>query len=184
MRYDYTGQEYTTTLGKSVAVATQASINENEKEMYTVTHKARYDNFNLDSYYQDEITKKVYSGAVADEKEEQLKVLNTQGSFFLGDHALTVGGQYQKEKIIDTTNGLAAITGLTTLDRWLYAIYAENEWSVTEDFALTIGARYNKDQYFGGEITPRIYGVYHLNNGLTLKGGVSTGYKQPTISWS
>lgn len=182
LRYDYTGQEYTTTLGKSVAVATQASINENEKEMYTVTHKARYDNFNLDSYYQDEITKKVYSGAVADEKEEQLKVLNTQGSFFLGDHALTVGGQYQKEKIIDTTNGLAAITGLTTLDRWLYAIYAENEWSVTEDFALTIGARYNKDQYFGGEITPRIYGVYHLNNGLTLKGGVSTGYKQPTIS--
>ena len=182
LRYDYMGQQYTTTLGKSVDVATQASINENEKNLYTLTHKARYDNFTLDSYYQDETTKKVYSGAVADKKNEELKVFNTQGSFFLGNHALTVGGQYQKEKITDTTNGLASITGLTTLDRWLFALYAENEWSLTDNFALTVGARYNKDEYFGGEITPRVYGVYHLTDTFTLKGGVSTGYKQPTIS--
>lgn len=182
LRYDYTGQQYTTTLGKSVAVDTQASTNENEKNLYTLTHKAQYDNFILDSYYQDETTKKVYSGAVADEKREELKVFNTQASVFLADHALTVGGQYQQEKITDTTNGLAPITGLTTLDRWLFALYAEDEWSITDDFALTIGARYNKDEYFGGEITPRIYGVYHLTDALTLKGGVSTGYKQPTIS--
>lgn len=182
LRYDVTNQEYTTTLGKSVAVETQASTNENEKKMYTLSHKARYDQFTLDSYYQDETTKKVYSGAVADEKEESLKIFNTQGSFFLGDHALTVGAQYQQEEIIDTTNGLASVTGLTTLDRWLFALYAENEWNVTDNFALTLGARYNKDEFFGGEITPRIYGVYHLNDVLTLKGGVSTGYKQPTIS--
>ena len=99
LRYDYTGQQYTTTLGKSVAVDTQASTNENEKNLYTLTHKAQYDNFILDSYYQDETTKKVYSGAVADEKREELKVFNTQASVFLADHALTVGGQYQQEKL-------------------------------------------------------------------------------------
>ncbi len=182
LRYDFTGQQYTTTLGKSVGAASEASTNENEKEMYTLTHKAHYDTFNVDSYYQDETTKKVYSGAVADEKQEDLKVFNTQGTFFLGNHTLTAGGQYQTEKITDTTNGLASVTGLTTLDRWLFALYAENEWNITDDFALTLGARYNKDEYFGGEITPRIYGIYHLNDVLTLKGGISTGYKQPTIS--
>ncbi|WP_374663128.1 TonB-dependent receptor domain-containing protein [Acinetobacter sp.] len=182
LRYDFTGQQYTTTLGKSVGVDTQASTNENEKEMYTLTHKAQYDTFNIDSYYQDETTKKVYSGAVADQKQEDLKVFNTQGTFFLGDHTLTAGGQYQTEKITDTTNGLASVTGLTTLDRWLFALYAENEWNITDDFALTLGARYNKDEYFGGEITPRIYGIYHFNDVLTFKGGISTGYKQPTIS--
>jgi len=182
LRYDFTGQQYTTTLGKSVGAASEASTNENEKEMYTLTHKAHYDTFNIDSYYQDETTKKVYSGAVADEKQEDLKVFNTQGTFFLGNHTLTAGGQYQTEKITDTTNGLASVTGLTTLDRWLFALYAENEWNITDDFALTLGARYNKDEYFGGEITPRIYGIYHLNDVLTLKGGISTGYKQPTIS--
>ena len=72
---------------------------ENEKDLYTLTHKASYDNFTVDSYYQDETTKKVYSGAVSDQKQEDLKVFNTQGTFFLGDHTLTVGGQYQKEKI-------------------------------------------------------------------------------------
>ena len=182
LRYDFTGQQYTTTLGKSVGIASQASTNENEKDLYTLTHKASYDNFTVDSYYQDETTKKVYSGAVSDQKQEDLKVFNTQGTFFLGDHTLTVGGQYQKEKITDTTNGLASVTGVTSLDRWLFALYAENEWSITDDFALTLGARYNKDEYFGGEITPRIYGIYHLTDVLTLKGGVSTGYKQPAIS--
>lgn len=182
LRYDFTGQQYTTTLGKSVGIASQASTNENEKELYTLTHKASYDNFTVDSYYQDESTVKVYSGAVSDQKQEDLKVFNTQGTFFLGDHTLTVGGQYQKEKITDTTNGLASVTGVTSLDRWLFALYAENEWSITDDFALTLGARYNKDEYFGGEITPRIYGIYHLTDVLTLKGGVSTGYKQPAIS--
>ena len=182
LRYDFSGQQYTTTLGKSVGTAAEASINENEKEMYTLTHKAHYDTFILDSYFQDEKTKKVYSGAVADRKQEDLKVFNTQGTFFLGDHTLTVGGQYQTEEITDTTNGLASVTGVTSLERWLFALYAENEWNITDDFALTLGARFNKDQYFGGEITPRIYGVYHLTDALTLKGGVSTGYKQPTIS--
>ncbi|NWK76022.1 TonB-dependent receptor [Acinetobacter sp. SwsAc6] len=182
LRYDFSGQQYTTTLGKSVGTAAEASINENEKEMYTLTHKAHYDKFILDSYFQDEKTKKVYSGAVADRKQEDLKVFNTQGTFFLGDHTLTVGGQYQTEEITDTTNGLASVTGVTSLERWLFALYAENEWNITDDFALTLGARFNKDQYFGGEITPRIYGVYHLTDALTLKGGISTGYKQPTIS--
>lgn len=182
LRYDFTNQQYTTTLGKSVGVASQASTNENEKELYTLTHKANYDHFTVDSYYQDETTKKVYSGAVSDQKQEDLKVFNTQGTFFLGDHTLTLGGQYQTEKITDTTNGLASVTGLTTLDRWLFALYAENEWNITDDFALTLGARFNKDEYFGGEVTPRIYGVYHLTDVLTLKGGVSTGYKQPAIS--
>ena len=182
LRYDFTNQQYTTTLGKSVGVASQASTNENEKELYTLTHKANYDHFTVDSYYQDETTKKVYSGAVSDQKQEELKVFNTQGTFFLGDHTLTLGGQYQTEKITDTTNGLASVTGLTTLDRWLFALYAENEWNITDDFALTLGARFNKDEYFGGEVTPRIYGVYHLTDVLTLKGGVSTGYKQPAIS--
>jgi len=182
LRYDFTNQQYTTTLGKSVGIASQASTNENEKELYTLTHKANYDHFTVDSYYQDETTKKVYSGAVSDQKQEELKVFNTQGTFFLGDHTLTLGGQYQTEKITDTTNGLASVTGLTTLDRWLFALYAENEWNITDDFALTLGARFNKDEYFGGEVTPRIYGVYHLTDVLTLKGGVSTGYKQPAIS--
>ncbi|WP_148571906.1 TonB-dependent receptor domain-containing protein [Aliarcobacter cryaerophilus] len=182
LRYDFTRQEYKTTLGKSVNVASQASTNENEKDAYTVSHKAKYNDFILNTYYQDETTKKVYDLGGTDEKKEELKTFNTQGSFFIGTHALTVGGQYQKEKIIDTTNGLASITGVTELDRWLMSLYAEDEWSITNNFALTAGARYNKDEYFGSEVTPRIYGVYHITDSLTLKGGVSTGYKQPTIS--
>ncbi|MFY9104913.1 TonB-dependent receptor [Aliarcobacter cryaerophilus] len=188
LRYDFSRQEYTTTPGKSVPLLDTkgnkalVSKNENEKNIYTVSHKAKYDSFTLDTYYQDEETKKIYSGNSNDKKKEELKLFNTQGTVLISNHILTMGGQYQKEKIIDTTNGIGSITGVKELDRWLIALYVEDKWSITDSFALTTGARYNKDEFFGSEVTPRIYGVYHLTDNLTLKGGVSTGYKQPTIS--
>ena len=70
LRYDFTRQEYKTTLGKSVNVSSQASTNENEKDAYTVSHKAKYNDFILNTYYQDETTKKVYDLGGTDEKKE------------------------------------------------------------------------------------------------------------------
>jgi outer membrane receptor for ferrienterochelin and colicins len=67
-------------------------------------------------------------------------------------------------------------------DRWLAAIYGEVEWGITDDFALTTGLRYNDDEFFGAHLSPRVYGVYSLTPTLTFKGGVSTGYKQPTLT--
>jgi len=184
LRYDYTKQEYTTTPGKSIEKTATGSKNENEKGLYTITHKANYEKFVLNTYYQDETTKKIYD-QTNDSKKEELKTFNTQGSFYLGNHIVTLGGQYQYEKFLDTTNGLlsANVPGaVDSVDRWLMALYIEDEWGITDDFALTLGARYNKDEFFGSEVTPRIYGVYHLTDNLTLKTGVSTGYKQPRVN--
>ncbi|OCL87710.1 Colicin I receptor precursor [Aliarcobacter thereius] len=188
LRYDFSRQEYTTTPGKSISLLdtkgnpAKRSTNQNEKYSYTLGHQAKYDSFLLDTYYKDETTEKIYEGNTEDQKREELKTFNTQGSFFIDNHTITAGGQYQYEKVIDNTNGLLSATGVDQVDRWLMALYLEDEWGISDDFALTIGVRYNKDEYFGSEITPRIYGIYHLTDNLTLKGGVSTGYKQPTVT--
>ncbi|MCD8512057.1 MAG: TonB-dependent receptor [Nitrincola sp.] len=87
----------------------------------------------------------------------------------------TVGGQYWKAEMID---GVAP--NKFKQDDW--SLFAENEWSVTDDLMLTLGARYNHNEFFGGHITPRAYAVYSLDNNWTLKGGVSTGYKTPDIN--
>lgn len=44
---------------------------------------------------------------------------------------------------------------------------------------FTTGLRYIYSDLFDSEFTPRVYLVYHLNDNIALKGGVSKGYKTP-----
>ncbi|MEQ4794753.1 TonB-dependent receptor, partial [Klebsiella variicola subsp. variicola] len=39
----------------------------------------------------------------------------------------------------------------------------------------------DKDENFGTHWTPRVYGVWHMADEWTLKGGVSTGYRSPDL---
>ncbi|MDX3906452.1 MAG: TonB-dependent receptor [Pigmentiphaga sp.] len=60
------------------------------------------------------------------------------------------------------------------------AVFIEDEWSITDKFALTGGIRLDDHEIFGREWTPRAYAVYHFNDNWTLKGGISKGYKAPS----
>ncbi|MDO7253161.1 TonB-dependent receptor domain-containing protein [Helicobacter cappadocius] len=62
------------------------------------------------------------------------------------------------------------------------AIFAEDEWSFTDFLFLTLGIREDYNSAFGFHTSPRGYLVYNVFDWLTLKGGVSTGYKTPTVS--
>lgn len=61
------------------------------------------------------------------------------------------------------------------------ALFVEDEWSLSDDFALTTGVRVDHHEQYGSHINPRIYGVWHLNNEWTLKGGVARGFKAPEL---
>ena len=58
------------------------------------------------------------------------------------------------------------------------------QWALTNDFSLTTGIRMDQDENFGSHWTPRMYGVWHLTEQWTLKGGVSAGYKSPDLRQS
>ncbi|WP_419678333.1 TonB-dependent receptor domain-containing protein [Aliarcobacter lanthieri] len=183
-RYDYTKQEYTATIGKSLPVSSSTTTAQPyidlQKDIYMVGHKGSFNNFVTNTYYQTEKTKKVENKLM----EESLDIFNTQSSYTIGNHIITFGGQYKKEKVANEANGMIGVApfAVKEADRWEYALFVEDEWGITDDFALTAGIRYNHDELFNGYITPRIYGVYHLTDNLTLKAGVSTGYKQPNIA--
>src|SRR5699024_4836295 len=66
-----------------------------------------------------------------------------------------------------------------SLDQW--AIYGEDEWRLRDDFALTVGLRYNHHEYYSGHLAPRVYGVWDVTPNLIVKGGISTGYRAPDI---
>ncbi|MFC0267952.1 TonB-dependent receptor domain-containing protein [Kushneria aurantia] len=95
----------------------------------------------------------------------------------LGDHLLTVGAEFRNQENHNPDRGL----GRQTLERWDGALFAEDEWFMTRRFSLTTGARWVKDENYGSEFVPRLYGVFDATSALTFKGGVSAGYRTPDL---
>ncbi|MEE2860552.1 MAG: TonB-dependent receptor [Pseudomonadota bacterium] len=103
-----------------------------------------------------------------------------------GRHQLTFGSQFRRTTINDQNPGAQAdlepedrFDEKLSLDEW--AVFAEDEWRLHDNFALTLGARFSDHEYYGGQVTPRIYGVWDATTALTIKGGISTGYRAPDI---
>lgn len=95
---------------------------------------------------------------------------------------LTLGGRYWFTSLHDR---------IIPNDPFLFhhnaALFGENETFLLENLALTLGVRANYNSSFGFNISPRGYLVYNaLTNSrlgdLTLKGGISTGYRTPTVT--
>ncbi|WP_017346755.1 ligand-gated channel protein [Pantoea sp. A4] len=150
-----------------------------EHNTYSLTHNGYYEALNTTSYIEHEMT----NNPVRDMRAENT-TLNTQNQLFLGDHTLTLGGQYLYEKLVDNGNQLEAAKDLNKLTRWSWALFAEDLWQLTPDFAFTTGLRMDRDQNYGSNWTPRGYGVWHLAEHWTLKGGVSAGYRAPDLRQS
>lgn len=88
-------------------------------------------------------------------------------------HMFTVGAQYLDAEVVD---GLAT----EKFEQSSWALFLEDEWRITDTLALTVGARYEDHDAFGGHTSPRAYLVWNTSDNWTVKGGVSRGYKVPT----
>lgn len=149
-----------------------SSFSKYEMAQYAITHDGNYDWGSMNSYVQRSETKN------PDRNMEYYDTIaRNQTVMPLGDHMLSLGGQYRFEELKDQGNKLAG----NKLDRYSWALFAEDDWALTNDFTLTGGLRMDKDENFGTHWTPRVYGVWHLDESWTVKGGVSTGYRSPDL---
>ncbi|MCU4448988.1 TonB-dependent receptor [Acinetobacter lwoffii] len=96
----------------------------------------------------------------------------------LGAHKLTVGTEYKEQTNKD--NIALYSTGVDEFDKKSWSVYAEDEWRLLDSLSLTYGGRFEDHSGFGGHFSPRAYLVWNTNDMLTVKGGVSTGYKAPS----
>ncbi|PHM29292.1 ligand-gated channel protein [Xenorhabdus budapestensis] len=174
-------QDRDATIGKS-RVCTIRSCEDNTsryaRNNYSITHNGVYNFGTMTSYIQRDESKN---------PEREMKfadtIFNNQTTFTLDDHTVSVGGQYRYEDLRDNGNKSTSekSTNTNKLTRWSWALFAEDEWQIINDFALTGGIRLDKDQLFGAHITPRLYGVWRADEQWTIKGGVTTGYRSPNL---
>ncbi len=174
------------------------SYNDNDRDHWSITHKGRLGGVDTEWSFAQEIGERTTfsRGDLAAAWDENIRspqvrnsVLDAKGTHALewnGTHNLTFGGQFIRTTIKDQNPGAQAHLPADqrydekfSLDEW--ALYAEDEWQMREDFKLTLGLRFSHHELYGGHVTPRIYGVWDATPNLTIKGGISTGYRAPDI---
>ncbi|WP_248730068.1 MULTISPECIES: ligand-gated channel protein [Halomonadaceae] len=154
--------------------ADEYSFNEHEREYAALTHNGRWGVATSTSYVQREST-------INKERDIEITntVANTNWVVPLGNHIVTAGANYIYEELDDSTTN--RISDRTYVDHSQYSLFAENEWLMTDAFALTAGLRLDDDDNYGSHLSPRLYGVWNVAPMWTLKGGVSTGYRSPSL---
>lgn len=98
----------------------------------------------------------------------------------LGDHQLVFGGQWVENDLSDVNPGVSA-TARANFSVWQRALFVEDEWRITRDFALTGGLRFDDHERYGAHWSPRLYAVWTPTESLTVKGGISTGFRAPEL---
>ena len=114
------------------------------------------------------------------------------------DHTLAVGARWQREGVDYHLKRTIAPTGWAppmfanmmrqrssndngSLSRSSWALYGEDTWALTKKLIFTYGLRYDHPEDYDDNLSPRGYLIYMPNRNFTIKGGVATGYKAPTM---
>ena len=118
-------------------------------------------------------------------------IFNTEKTL-IWKHKLSVGGQYRQEKIINTdtigtvptdpTGAPVDVTGRLKDDT--RALFVEDQVELRDTLFLTLGGRMDSTDKYGEHFTPRVYLVWHPGEDWTLRGGVSKGFRAPTLKES
>ncbi|USA45706.1 ligand-gated channel protein [Acinetobacter sp. C26M] len=184
LEYQRSIQNRDATVGKSISPvqsgrnAPTNSLTDYYRTEYSLTHRGKIGAVETHSYIQREENENPSRNM-----EAINTTFNTLNKINFDRHSLSFGGMYLKEELDDKGNQLSVggAKPVSHLDRYSWALFAENAWNIVDDFTLTTSLRLDKDEKFGDHWSPKVYGVWGLNDNWVIKGGVSTGYKTPAL---
>jgi outer membrane receptor for ferrienterochelin and colicins len=166
-------QQRISTAGLSLPSTSSSTETNNNRHSVALTHSGNYDTLTGKTFFQKESVENEGREITIDNT-----LFNSQWSLPIADHYVTTGLNYQQEKLDDNdTNANSA----TAIKNTQWSIYAEDEWLITDAFALTLGLRVDDNERFDTHVSPRVFGVLSLNDNWTVKSGVSTGYRTPEL---
>lgn len=143
-----------------------------ERNSIVLNHDGSYNFGNLNTYFQMQNThhKNASSANKANLYVVESKAITPINFNAFGSIVLTSGVQYQYDNYI---------SGLEKYEQNTIVPYLDAEYFITDNLSLTLGARYSYSDLFDGIFIPRAYLVYQPLDWITLKGGVSKGYRAP-----
>ncbi|OCG41282.1 hypothetical protein A9G28_06405 [Gilliamella sp. Fer1-1] len=169
-------QNSNATAGKTRDKSRNNFNRDNRRNSFALTHNGLFGDVSTTSFV-------AYEGN--NNPKRNMKIRNTdvdtRVTIPFSINMLTLGGKYNYQELHDKGNQLK--TTLSKIDRWNYALFGEDELRILENWSLTLGLRYNKDENYGSNWNPRVYSVWNIDDNFTLKGGYSTGYATPQLRY-
>ena len=150
-----------------------------DRRQADVTWKAKFGDWKTQAraYASDiRITNSASNGvAPATPQRMQEQVIDGFASRRFGAHQLTTGAEVRREKLThsELNQGSDGVTH--------QALFAQDEWALTESLSLTTGLRADHHALFGSEFSPRAYLVWEASSALVVKGGIGHAFKAPTL---
>lgn len=95
----------------------------------------------------------------------------------LANHTLTLGAEYLETEVKDDIQ--YPLTGGASLN--LKSLFLQDQIDLTESLIATVGLRAEDAEIYGSHLSPRAYLVYELSDGITVKGGVGSAFRAPTL---
>ena len=193
----------TTTPGKSMSEFTNRGgrldknkmlETNNDRNHWALTYKNQFDILHSELSVYQEQTKRVQKTEGVDKatgnsykyyEDRRPEITNTvfdaKFTAFLPDNVMTFGGQYQYARLKDESSVGGKEVKQSTITADQKALFLEDEFSVTDNLALTGGIRLDDHEYYGKHWNPRAYAVYHLTDEFTIKGGIAKAFKAPSL---
>lgn len=185
--YDQNKQTYDNSKGQLGTLGAAGGYSEEQRynrEQYSLSHTGRFAFGVLESSLMRNTTETLgrlipngTPGKIGGDPrtlESENTIFDTKFLASLGDHNLTIGGQWWKAEM---TEGVVT----TPFEHKMTALFIENEWRILDSLALTLGVRRDNHDKFGGHTSPRAYLVWNATDNWTLKGGMSKGFKAPDL---
>ena len=104
------------------------------------------------------------------------------------EQMLVMGGQWKHQELTNTdtigtipTDYLGNPVSGATLSGTTSALFAEDQLFLRENLTATAGLRLDHHSKFGNHYSPRLYLVYHPAPAWTIKGGISQGFRAPSL---
>lgn len=180
--FNYNRQERYSRIGKSLAAGGRSttSFDDFDRINYALGHQGKYGRLRLNNTLQHDKSDNFSRGM-----SYQTTILNSINTYDFNKHVLSFGGEFRNEKLNDPENQFENNGVIQSeIKRYNWALFAEMNWKLFEKLNFVTGIRYDNNENYGSHIAPRGYLIYAVNNNFTLKGGVATGYKAPSLRQS
>lgn len=128
------------------------------------------------------------AGVVAKSKDSTLDATLEKRLGWGVEQLLVMGGQWKHQQLTNTdTIGTIPLDYLgnpvtgASLSGTTSALFAEDQLFLRDDLTATAGLRLDHHGKFGNHYSPRLYLVHHPAPAWTVKGGVSQGFRAPSL---
>jgi outer membrane receptor for ferrienterochelin and colicins len=175
--------------GSSIASTGRSTYNDNGRDHASISHIGRWGWATSEiSLSRESAQRETYTlgggstGWVRNARAPKIEntVFDAKLTVPLGSHLLVAGAQLNEGELTDQNPGRR--TGLDErFNITQRALFVEDEWRITDSWALTGGLRMDDHEIYGQHWSPRLYSVWHATEQFTLKGGVSRGFRAPDI---